>query len=315
MTTILVTGGGGFIGAAVVEALARRGDDVVAFDLAESPHLGVIRAALPSVAFVAGELTEWPQLAAAFARHRPQAVVHCAAIVGVVNSLASPIATMRVNVEGSLNVLACMRLFGAARMINLSSEEIYGPFATDIIDETHPCAPTQPYGISKFAVEQLARDHAAEHGVSVINVRTCWVYGPGLPRPRIPKTLIDAAVDGRPLHLESGADFRVDQVYIDDVVRGILQALDHERHRYDAYHITTGAAPSLGEIAAIVRELVPGADITVGPGHYTFNASAAPVRKGALDCSRARQELGYAPRFDIRAGLAACIEARRRGPD
>lgn len=313
MSTVLVTGGSGFIGSAVAEALARRGDTVVVFDLAESSRLKGIRERHGNVAFVPGELTEWPQLADAFARHRPEAVIHCAAIVGVVLSLASPTATMRVNIEGSLNVLACMRLFGCRRMINLSSEEIYGAFTKDVIDEEHPCRPEKPYGISKLAVEQLARDYAEAEGLSVINVRTCWVYGPGLPRPRIPKTLIDAAIDGRPLHMPVGADFRVDHVYVDDVARGILQALDLADHPFDAYHITTGEAPSLGEIAAIVRELVPGADISIGPGHYAFDDTAAPVRKGALDCTRAREAFGYVPRYDIRAGLAAYIDARRQG--
>ena len=311
MKTILVTGGGGFIGASVVERLAQRGDRVVAFDRAESPRLLHIRAQFENVVFAPGELTEWSQLAEIFKAHRPESVIHCAAIVGVVHSLSSPVATMRVNVEGSLNVLACMRLFGARRMINLSSEEIYGDFASDVIDEEHPCRPQQPYGISKLAVEQFGRDYTRAGGLSVINLRTCWVYGPALPRPRIPKTLIDAAVEGRPLHLSSGADFRVDHVYIDDVTQGILQALDHPSHRFDAYHITTGVAPSLGEIASIVRELVPGADISVGPGHYAFKDSIEPVRKGALDCSRARAEFGYSPRFDIRRGLSACIAARR----
>lgn len=313
MNTVLVTGGSGFIGAAVVEALAARGDRVTVFDVAESPRLRAIRERHPDVVFVPGELTEWPQLADVFATHRPSAVIHCAAIVGVVLSLVSPIATMRVNVEGSLNVLACMRLFGCRRMINLSSEEIYGPFQADLIDEDHPCRPEQPYGISKLAVEQLARDSATRDGLSVVNLRTCWVYGPGLPRPRIPKTLIDAALEGRALHLPAGADFRVDHVYIDDVARGILQALDHADHRYDAYHVTTGEAPSLGEIASIVRELVPGADIAIGPGHYAFNDRIAPVRKGALDCARAREEFGYRPAFDIRRGLAAYLDARRKG--
>lgn len=312
MKTILVTGGSGFIGAAVVEVLAARGDRVVAFDLSESPRLQQIRAKYPQVVFVPGELMEWAQLVATFQQYRPDAVVHCAAIVGVVLSLISPAATMRVNIEGSLNVMACMRLFGCKRMIHLSSEEIYGQFESATIDEDHPTRPEMPYGISKLAVELLGRDQTRAKDISVINVRTCWVYGPGLPRPRIPKTLIDAALTKQPLHLPAGADFRVDHVYIDDVARGIVQALDHAEHRYDAYHITTGKAPSLGEIAAIVRDLVPGADISVGPGHYMFNDTVAPVTKGALDCTRAKTEFGYEPRFDIRQGLAAYIESRRR---
>lgn len=312
MKTVLVTGGSGFIGAAVVERLAKRGDRVIAFDLSESARLKGIRTAFSNVVFVPGELTEWPQLAQVFKDYKPDSVVHCAAIVGVVLSLASPIATMRVNVEGSLNVMSCMRLFGVHRMINISSEEIYGSFESDTITEDHPCRPQQPYGISKLAVEQLGRDLTRTGEISVINIRTCWVYGPALPRPRIPKILIDAAVDGKPLHMEAGTDFRVDHVYVDDVADGILLALDHPTHRFDAYHITTGVAPSLGEMAAIVRDLVPGADIKIGPGHYAFKTGVAPVHKGALDCSRARTELGYSPKFDIRAGLKACVDARRK---
>jgi nucleoside-diphosphate-sugar epimerase len=196
-------------------------------------------------------------------------------------------------------------------MVNLSTEEVYGPFGADRIDETHPCFPTKPYGISKFAVEQLARDYAREHGLSVTHVRTCWVYGPGLPRPRVPKTLVDAAVEGRALRLAAGGDFRVDHVYVDDVAAGICLALDKDELPHDVYHVATGTAPSLAEIAAILRDIVPGAQINVGPGNYAFADGIEAVRKGALDIGRAQRDFGYAPRYDIRAGLQACVEASR----
>src|SRR6266536_2497084 len=151
-------------------------------------------------------------------------------------------------------------LVGIKRVVNLSSEETYGVFESDRIDETHPNRPLKPYGISKYAVERLACDYASAYGLEIIHVRTCWVYGPGLPRPRVPKILIDAAVAGRKLHLPSGGDFRVDHVYIDDCVDGI-----------------------------------------------------EAVRKGALDITRARTELGYEPRFPIKKGLAAYLEATRAG--
>jgi UDP-glucose 4-epimerase len=315
MAGILVTGGAGFIGAALTAALAGRGDQVIAFDRGDSPALARHRARLPGITFVPGEITEWPHLAAAFLRHRPEAVVHCAAIVGVVAAEASPAATFRVNVEGALSVFAASRLFGARRVINLSTEEIYGPFQAPEIDETHPCAPAGAYGISKFAVEQLARDAAREHGIPILHLRTCWVYGPRLARPRVPKILLDAALAGRPLHLAEGADFRVDHVYIDDLVTGILAALDAPAPRFDAYHIASGAAPTLGEIVAILRDLVPGAALSVGPGNYEFAAGVPVVRKGALAITRAGADLGYRPRFDIRAGLAAWIAARGAGED
>jgi nucleoside-diphosphate-sugar epimerase len=311
MARVFVTGGGGFIGSAIVEGLAARGDEVVAFDISEGPSLKRLRAQYANVAFAPGELTEWPQLAEAMKAFRTDAVIHCAAIVGVINSLASPLTTMRVNVEGSLNVLSAMRLSDVPRMINLSSEEIYGRFQADVIDETHPCFPVKPYGISKFAVEQLARDFARDNGLTVIHIRPCWVYGPALPRLRIPKTFLDAAVEGRSLRVEGGADYRVDQVYVDDVVQGVIKALDCPQHPHDAYHISTGEAPSLGEMVAMIRELVPGADIEITPGDYQLAPGLVGVRKGAMDNRRARDAFGYMPRFPLREGLAAYIAAKR----
>jgi nucleoside-diphosphate-sugar epimerase len=312
MARIFVTGGGGFIGCAVASALAARGDTVTAFDMGESPALKALRARAPNVSFVPGELTEWPQLAEAMKQARPDAVIHCAAVVGVVNSLASPLYTMRVNVEGSLNVLSAMRLFEVGRLVNLSSEEVYGPFTQDVIDETHACFPVQPYGISKFAVEQLTRDFAAANGIEAVHIRTCWVYGPGLPRPRVPKTPLEAGLAGRAFHIPNGAGYRVDQVYIDDLVAGILGALDHRGHQHDVYHITTGEAPSLAEMVAIMRELIPGAQLSIGEGAYEV-AGMPAVRKGALDCSRARAAFGYQPRYPLREGLAAYAEALSQG--
>ncbi len=311
MARYLVTGGAGFIGSNVVAALAARGDAVTAVDLARTPMLAVAQARLPQIAFRQGDLTEWPQIAAALQETRPDAVVHCGAVVGIVNALANPVGTFRVNVEGTLNLLESMRLFGVRRLVNLSSEEVYGPFAVPIIDEMHRCEPVGPYGISKLAAEWLARDLAAARGLECIHVRTCWVYGPGLTRPRVPKTLIDAAVSGRPLHIPRGGDFRVDHVYIDDCVQGIVKVLDKPQHGVDVYHIATGQAPSLAEIVAIVKDLVPAAQLSIGPGNYSWADGIDVVRKGALDITRARAELGYAPRYDIRAGLAACVAWER----
>ncbi len=229
----------------------------------------------------------------------------------MLSSLGSPINIVRVNVEGSLNVFEAMRLGGVKRCIHISSEEAYGAFRADKIDETHPLDPVLPYGICKAAVEQLGRSYRDLHGLEVINLRTSWVYGPGLPRDRIPKNLVDAALAGRKLHIPTGAQAAIDHTYVDDVVTAILKALDHQHHRYDAYNVASGAAPSVSDLVAIVRELVPGAELSVGPGPYRHGDRVEMVRKGALDVSRAAAELGWKPRYDIRTGLAAYVTAMR----
>lgn len=311
MARYLITGGAGFVGAELAAALVARGDEVLAFDLRSSPRLDALMARERKVSLVTGEIVEWPGIASALQQFRPDAVVHCAAIVGVRASLEVPMQTMRVNVEGSLNVLEAMRLFGVRRMIHMSSEETYGDFQSDLITEDHPQNPLMAYGVSKVAVEHLGRSYAQRYGLECLNLRTSWVYGPGLPRPRVPKTLIDAAVAGRPLKMVNGADFRVDHTYIDDLVDGTLLVLDRAEHPFDVYHIASGVAPSLAEIAAIIRDLVPGADLSLGPGTIEFVPGVLAWKKGALDVSRATRTLGYRPRFDIRAGIAATIKAQR----
>ncbi|MBK8018263.1 MAG: NAD-dependent epimerase/dehydratase family protein [Betaproteobacteria bacterium] len=308
---VLVTGGAGFLGGAAVRALLARGHRVIAFDsqpealsrLGPSPHL---------VAFP-GDITDMANIAHAVLLHKPDVVIHCAAIVGVVSSVGSPVNVLRVNVEGSLNVFESMRLAGVRRCLHVSSEETYGPFLADRIDEEHPQRPVMPYGICKLAVENLGRTYRELHGLEIVNLRTSWVYGPGLPRHRIPKNLVDAALAGQPLHLPNGADFAIDHTYVDDAVAALLAALDRDKLPHDAYNVASGTATTVGEIAALIRELVPGADVSAGPGALRFNEQLPVVRKGALDVSRAAADLGWRPRFDMRAGLAAYIEACRAG--
>ena len=222
MARILVTGGAGFLGAAIVEALAARGDEPSALDLAPGERLLELQAAYPAIAFHAAEITEWARIAAILRDTRPGAIVHCAAVVGVPASVSAPYRTFQVNVEGSLHLLEAMHLFGIPRMVHISSEETYGPFQSAMAAEDHPQRPLMPYGISKLAVEQLGRSYRELHGIECIHLRTSWVYGPRLPRARIPKTLVDAALQGRPLHLPTGAEFAVDHTHVQDVVQGVL---------------------------------------------------------------------------------------------
>lgn len=305
---ILVTGGGGFLGNAVANALVARGDTAVAFDTQFAPgsqpetnHL--IR--------VTGDITDMAALAQVVHAHQPEALIHCAAIVGVLSSIGSPINIVRINVEGSINVFEAMRLGDIKRCIHISSEEAYGAFRADRIDETHPLEPVMPYGICKATVEQLGRTYRDLHGLEVINLRTSWVYGPGLPRDRIPRNMVLAALEGRPLHIAHGAETKIDHTYVDDWVTAVLAALDHGKHQYDVYNVSSGEASTVAQLAQIVTELIPGAQLSVGPGQYRHGNQIELVRKGALDISRAEMEFGWKPRFDIRSGLAAYAESLR----
>jgi nucleoside-diphosphate-sugar epimerase len=313
MKKILVTGACGWLGAEIVRTLLARGDQVVATDLAISPAAQALAAAEPKLATAASDLCEWSQVLRLFETHKPDAVIHTAALVGVVQTADIPIKTLRVNVEGSINLFEAMRLHGVKRVVHISTEETYGDFQSPLIDEDHPQRPVSVYGATKLAVEHYGRVYSRDHGLECINVRTCWVYGPHLPRLRVPRTFVEAALRGEPHHLAEGGELAVDQVYITDTVAGALLALDKPKHRFDSYNIATGVAPTIADVAAAVNRAIPGARITVGStgAPYAHGGLVRSAVKGALDIRRATAELGYRPQYDLQRGIEATIAATR----
>jgi UDP-glucose 4-epimerase len=245
--------------------------------------------------------------------NRFDAVVHCAAIVGVVASIENPRAVMRVNVQGALNVLEAMRTFAIKRMVHISSNEVYGDFEAPIIDERHPLRPQLPYGISKAAVEQLGRTYRDQHGLECINLRGAWIYGPDFPRPRLPNILVDQVCRGEAVCLGRGGHSVMDYIHVDDFVDTVVAALDRSSHRHDTYNVGSGTGVSLFELAELVKQLMPSAEISVGPGRYEFGPGLPMRIQGALDITRARAELDFAPKVDIRRGLEELIRVGR-GP-
>ncbi|MBA3448011.1 MAG: NAD(P)-dependent oxidoreductase [Pseudaminobacter sp.] len=313
MDAVLVTGAGGFLGRAITVALLERGDGVIAFEVGDCSSLAKLSERWPGLAVIRGDICDADVVDALFAAHKPRAVVHCAAIVGVLASLRSPRQLFRVNIEGSINLFEALAKHGAGRIVHISSEEIYGAFQAGTVDEDHPQEPLHAYGISKAAVEHLGRSYRETHGLECINIRTSWVYGPNFPRDRVPLNMIRAVARRQALHVPDGAHDRIDHTYLDDAVNGILGALDCKRHTHDAYHVASASSPSIAEIATVLAELDPLAPaIIVGSGPYRHGGTVEMPRKGALDCNRAAAAFGYVPRFDIRAGVAATLEAERR---
>jgi nucleoside-diphosphate-sugar epimerase len=309
--SILVTGGGGFIGLGLAEAIAGRGETAVAFDVAFPAAVE----ASARLKLVRGDVTDAAGVIAAARLHGVDRIIHAAAIVGIAPAVQMATTVVRVNVEGSINVFEAARILGVRRVVHMSSEEVYGAYASDCVDESSPALPPTVYGASKLATEHFGRAWGAMHGLEVINLRIGWAYGLRLPRERVPKILVDAAVRGEPLHLAEGGASRMDHTYVDDIVHGTLAALDHPVHPFDTYNLATGVARSVSEMIAILRDIVPGARISAGGGAIKHPGGIDMPRKGALDIARAQNTFGYSPRYDLRAGLEAYVRDRRRGLD
>ena len=191
---------------------------------------------------VPGDITDMANVAQAMLVHKPDAVIHCAAIVGVLSSLGSPINIVRVNVEGSLNVFEAMRLGGVKRCIHISSEEAYGAFRADKIDETQPAGPGAALrdlqGGGGAARTQLPRS-ARAGGHQPAHVVGLWPGPAARSHPEESRWMrhwLDASFISRPAR-----ESAIDHTYVDDVVAAILTALDHQRASLTtSYNVASG---------------------------------------------------------------------------
>lgn len=304
----IVTGGAGFIGSNLVDALLARGDEVtVVDDLSTGRRENLDGAVAAGAELVELDIRDAAALADVAERAQPEAIFHLAAQIDVRRSAADPAADARINVEGTINVLEAAQRVGA-RVVNSSTGgAIYGEGRTIPAPEDHPVAPEAPYGQSKFAAEGYCELFRRLHGSSTVSLRYGNVYGPRqdpLGEAGVIAIFCGKALAGeRPTVFGDGLQTR-DYLYVGDVVRANLLAADSDAG--GAFNVGTGVQTS---VLDLVEALAPHAT-------GTFQPEMAPERPGevrhiALDATRARTELGWAAEVDVPAGLARTLASLR----
>ncbi len=311
--SILVTGGAGFLGSHLVHALALKGERVVVYDNFSAGLPANLRDISNRLDVVNGDILDLSYLLQTMLKTGVNRVIHTAALVSFPVCVEKPALAAKVNIEGTINLLDASRIVGVKRYLDVSSEETYGTFQYEPVDEDHPPSPTQPYAITKMAAERYEDFYRRYFGLDVVIIRTSWVYGPGLPRSRPPKSFIENSLKGLPTRMDSGADHRVDHTYIDDFVQGALLAFEAREPQSRIFHIASGQAHTFREMAQMVAEIIPGADITVGAGLIKYSPEVSAPQKGALNIDRARKELGYQPRYMLFEGLKKYTDFLRKG--
>jgi UDP-glucose 4-epimerase len=290
----VVTGGAGFIGSHTVDRLVELGHRVIVLDdfrtgkranLARwaDPKHG-FDGAQPAVEVVSCDISHgiFAALAPLTAKHGPvERIVHLAAQVSVVHSVANPLADMAVNYGGTLHVLEYARATGVAKVVFASSAAVYGDVSALPVAEDAPARPVSPYGIDKLASELALDYYAAVHGVPTTALRFFNVYGPrqdpSSPYSGVISIFADRARAGRPLTIFGDGGQTRDFVYVGDVVRAITAALGDGGSRVVA-NVGTGGEISVLELARTIVELCGGAS----PIQH------APPRPGEILKSRAR---------------------------
>jgi len=305
----LVTGGAGFIGSNLVDALLARGDEVtVVDDLSTGRRENLDRALAGDAELVELDIRDPQAVADVVERARPEVVFHLAAQIDVRKSTVDPAFDARVNVEGTVNVLEAARKAEVARFVNTSSGgAIYGEGKILPAREDHPVAPEAPYGQSKFAGEGYCDLFHRLHGMSTVSLRYGNVYGPRqdpLGEAGVIAIFCGRLVDGAPATIFGDGLQTRDYVHVDDVVSSNLLAADSNAG--GPFNIGRGEEVSVLERVEALGKLSPtGLVAEHGPPR------PGEVRHIALDCSRAEAELGWSARVGLEEGLERTLESVR----
>ncbi len=305
----LVTGGAGFIGSNLVDALIERGDDVTVIDDLSTGKRENLEAALGRGAELAEvDIREADAVAEAVRRAEPEVIFHLAAQIDVRKSVADPARDARINVEGTVNVLRAALANEVPRVVNTSTGgAIYGEGQVLPAPEDHPVAPEAPYGLSKFCAEQYCELFWRLHGLNTLSLRYGNVFGPRqdpLGEAGVIAIFCGALLEGRTPRIFGDGEQTRDYIYVADVVEANLRAV--ETQATGAINIGRGVQTSVLElVSALARHSDNG-----------FRPEHAPPRPGEvqhiyLDTSRARAELGWQARVDLDEGLELTLASLR----
>jgi UDP-glucose 4-epimerase len=315
---VVVTGGAGFIGSHTVDLLISQRRRVVVLDNFSTgkranlarwmtpPH--ALDGAQPALEVAAVDVAHgiFAPLAALTAKHGPVGqIIHLAAQVSVVASVANPLVDMQVNYGGTLHVLEYARATGVSKVVLASSAAVYGEVATLPVAETAPTQPLSPYGIDKYASELALSYYQAIHGVAASSLRFFNVYGPrqdpSSPYSGVISIFADRARSGRPITVFGDGSQTRDFVYVGDVARAIVTAAN-AAHGHPPINIGTGKAITVKELAHTIVELCGGkSDVQHAPPR------AGEIQHSVAAIDRMSEQLGLRAETALAQGLARTL--------
>ncbi|HQV70195.1 MAG TPA: NAD-dependent epimerase/dehydratase family protein [Thermoflexales bacterium] len=302
----LVTGGAGFLGAALSNTLAKQGHTVRVLDDFSS---GDPTRLDPSAHVTRGDVADTPKLWSLL--QGVDAVYHLAARVSVPESVLYPGDYNTTNVGGTVALLQAMRDAGARRVIMASSGAVYGEQHEQPLRETHVPNPASPYAVSKISAEYYLHTIGALWGFETVSLRVFNAYGPGqhlrASHPPVVPAIIRQALGGGSIIVHGDGKQSRDFVYVDDVVSALVAAATAPSINRLTINVGSGVATSINEVVAAVGRVL-GKELT--PLRVT--AESGGVSRMWADLSRARERLNYAPQVSLDEGLSRTIAAAKR---
>lgn len=308
MRTFLVTGGAGFIGSHIVEALLRRGDGVRVLDDLSMGHLDNLAGVADRIEFIRGDVADSETVRRAV--RGVDCIFHHAALASVPLSVENPTATHAACVTGTVTLLDEARRAGVRRLVYAASSSAYGNRPTSPKRETDLPEPISPYGAAKLAAELYCEAFTATYGFETVRLRYFNIYGPrqdpASPYSAVIPLFITALLAGRrPVVYGDGRQSR-DFAYVGNVVQANLLAADAPGASGKVFNIANGRAVSLLDLLDVLNRLL---GTHIAPVHEP--PRPGDVRESLADIGQARAILGYEPATGFEDGLRLSIDYYR----
>ncbi|GAA4413526.1 GDP-mannose 4,6-dehydratase [Nibrella viscosa] len=306
---ILLTGGAGFIGSHLTKKLLEQGHAVISLDNLDTYYDPKIKrqnirqfSAHPNYLFIEGDIRDRTLLDALFRLYGCDTVVHLAARAGVRPSVQNPSLYFDVNVNGTLSVLEAMRQAGLRRMVMASSSSVYGNARVPFTESDACDRPLSPYAASKRSAELLAHTYHHLHGFDISCLRFFTVYGPGQRPEMAISQFTERVLNGLPITLFGDGTTARDYTYIDDIIHGILNAIDH-LNGYSVLNIGGSDPISLRDLVSFIEQATGEAALInwqpMQPGD---------VERTYADVSLARKRIDYSPSVRIEEGIQRFVD-------
>jgi UDP-glucuronate 4-epimerase len=310
---VLVTGGAGFIGSHLSQALLGQGHHVSIIDQLNDFYDPALKLAnleeirsTGTVSFHQADISDEERIPAILAEEQPDAIVHLAARAGVRPSLEQPLLYERANVHGTMVLLEACRRLGIRKFVFASSSSIYGianrvPFS----EEDHLNLPISPYAATKIAGEKICFTYAHLYDLRVVCLRFFTVYGPRQRPDLAIRKFIENIGTGRPIQVFGDGTSGRDYTYVADTVSGIIAAL-HYDCSFDVFNLGNSHPVSLNEMIATIEAAVGRQAVRVPCGEQPGDV---PIT--FADIGKARRLLGYSPQTPFADGIGKFVEWKR----
>lgn len=313
MKKIFITGGAGFIGHNVVKGFLDSGYEVAVYDSFATYfpedrrtyiknlaiRLGKIR---DGAYIIRGDLKDDNLLLKSIKDFRPDIVIHLAAIPVANAAHRFSKEAIKVNLEGTLNLINAIRSVNfVQRFVYTSSSYVYGHFHYEPADEEHPKLPIDTYGATKLSGEVLTQGIGTRFGIEYTIIRPSAVYGPTGSNRAVSQLFVEGAVNGDTLKLAHEGKARMDFTYVEDTARGFILAALSPKAANQIFNITRGESRSLKEFLDIIRQHIPEVKVV-----YAQSDLEIPKR-GALDISKAKKLLNFEPQYSLERGVEEYI--------